>query len=214
MTVVLLSAAASACGRATAVVAAQRVEIATVAATTPPVTRQGPTCPEGYRPATEFVRTDWLGAYRAVKSASSIWVDADPVTSEQARDGLCLGTSGIVGMPPNLKTTCQGEYWIISTEHQHYTDHTFVIVPRGDEAIVFDAGQIGGGMCSGEQSSTLSSIEVKLAGSELGIKASSESFEWSEGAAAAEACQRSHTDVALYRYDLGTGLACETFYVE
>lgn len=161
------------------------------------------------------MRKDWLAAYQAVKSASSVWVDVDdPTTPEGARDGLCLGTSGIVGMPPNLKTTCTGEHWIISTEHHYYTDHTFVIVPLAHEAVVFDAGQIGGGRCSGEQSSTLSNIEVQLHGDELRIKGSSESFEWSEGAAAADACQRSHSDVAEYVYDLRTGLACEAFHVE
>lgn len=172
-------------------------------------------CPEGFRPSQQLVQKDWLGAYALVKEASSVWVDADdPTTAEDARDGLCLGTSGIVGMPPNLKTTCTGEYWIISTDHQYYTDHTFVIVPRGSEAIVFDAGQIGGGLCSGEQSSSVSSLDVTLHAQQLSIKASSESYEWSESGPVAERCQRSHTDVAHYVYDLRGGVGCEAFHVE
>jgi hypothetical protein len=172
-------------------------------------------CPDGFQPSQQLVQKDWLGAYALVKEASSVWVDADdPTTAEDARDGLCLGTSGIVGMPPNLKTHCTGDYWIISTDHQYYTDHTFVIVPRGSEAIVFDAGQIGVGLCSGEQSSSLSSLDVTLRAEQLSIKASSESYEWSEGGPVAERCQRAHTDVAQYLFDLRTGLACEAFHAE
>lgn len=190
-----------------------------IEATAPDVPAASPpqsTCPDGSKPSTQFVRKDWLAAYEVVKSASAVWVDGeDPATAEDARDGLCLGTSGIVGMPPNLKTTCTGDYWIISTDHQYYTDHTFVIVPRGNEAVVFDAGQIGGGLCSGEQSSSLSHIDVQLAGETLRIKATSESFEWSEAPLPpAEACQRSHSDVAEYSYDLRSNLACEAFRVE
>jgi hypothetical protein len=172
-------------------------------------------CPEAFQPSKQFVQQDWLTAYTTVKDASNVWVDGDdPTTPEDARDGLCLGTSGIAGMPPNLKTTCTGDYWVISTDHLYYTDHTFVIVPRGSEALLFDAGQIGGGLCPGEQSGTLSSLEVTVQGNQLLIKASSESFEWSEGGPVDERCQRSHTDVAQYRYNLDTKQACEAFHVE
>lgn len=157
----------------------------------------------------------WLGAYDVVKAASNVWVDGDdPTTAEAARDGLCLQTSGIVGMPPNLKSTCKGEYWVTTTDHEYYTDHTFVVVPRGAEAIVFDAGLLGGGACTGEQSSTVSSAEVGLNGHFLRIVLRGESHEWSSVANPGEECQRSHTDVADYTYDLQTGVGCEAFHVE
>jgi len=172
-------------------------------------------CAEGYKPSTQFVQKEWLGAYEVVKAASRVWVDGDdPTTAEAARDGLCLQTSGIVGMPPNLKSTCKGDYWVISTDHEYYTDHTFVIVPRGAEAIVFDAGLLGGGFCTGEQSGTLSSAEVGLNGHFLRVILRRESSEWSPLGNPGEECQRSHTDVADYTYDLATGLACEAFHVE
>jgi hypothetical protein len=172
-------------------------------------------CAQGFQPSKQFVQQDWLTAYTTVKDASNVWVDGDdPTTPDDARDGLCLGTSGIVGMPPNLKTNCTGDYWVISTDHLYYTDHTFVIVPRGGEAVVFDAGQIGGGLCSGEQSGSISSMEVALRGKQLFIKSTSESYEWSEGGSFAERCQRSHTDVAEYRYDVESKLGCEAFHVE
>ncbi len=173
------------------------------------------TCGEGQQPSTQFSRKDWLGAYDVVKAATSVWVEGDePTTAEQARDGLCLQTSGIVGMPPNLKTTCKGAYWVITTDHDHYTDHTFVIVPRGDEAIVFDAGLLGGGMCPGEQSSTLSSAEVGLNANYLHVILRGENREWSPLANPGEECQLSHTDIANYIYNLKSGLACEAFHVE
>ena len=178
-----------------------------------PVT--APSCAQDHKPSTQFMRKDWLGAYAAVKAATSVWVDGDePTTAEQARDGLCLQTSGIVGMPPNQKSTCKGAYWVISTDHDYYTDHTFVIVPRGDEAIVFDAGLLGGSMCPGEQSSTLSSAEVGLNANFLHVILRGENHEWSPLANPGEECQRSHTDVADYTYELKSGLGCEAFHVE
>ncbi len=218
--VALLAALASACHASSPSVVTAKIAPHAPSADTSPseAVAAAPrvACAEGTMPSAQFVRKDWLGAYEVVKAASSMWVDGDdPTTSEGARDGLCLGSSGDAGVPPTLKTTCQGDYWLISTEHLYYTDHTFVIVPRGDEAVVFDAGQIGGGLCSGEQSSSVSSIDVQLLGDALRIKASSESFEWSEAALPpAEACQRSHTDVAEYSYDLRSGLGCEAFHVE
>jgi hypothetical protein len=191
-----------------------------VAQVEPAAERAAPTpaiagCAEGYKTSTQFVQKPWLGAYDVVKAASNVWVDGDdPTTAEQARDGLCLQTSGIVGMPPNLKSTCKGDYWVISTDHEYYTDHTFVIVPRGAEAIVFDAGLLGGGSCTGEQSGTLSSAEVGLNGHFVRVILRSESSEWSPLANPGEECQRSHTDVADYTYDLQTGLACEALHVE
>jgi hypothetical protein len=172
-------------------------------------------CAEGYQPSTQFTRKNWLGAYEVVKAATSVWVDGDdPTTAEQARDGLCLQTSGIVGMPPNQKVNCKGDYWVISTDHDYYTDHTFVIVPRGDEAVVFDAGLIGGGVCTGEQSSTLSSAEVGLNAGFLRVVLKGENRVWSPAANPGEECERSHTDVADYTYDLKTGQGCEAFHVE
>jgi hypothetical protein len=172
-------------------------------------------CAEGYKPSPQFVRKPWLDAYQVVKAASSVWVAGDaPTTAEQARDGLCLQTSGIVGMPPNLKSTCKGDYWVISTDHDYSTDHTFVIVPRGGEAIVFDAGLLGGELCKGEQSSTLSSAEVGLNGHFLRVIQRSESREWSPLANPGEECQPSRTDVADYTYDLKNDLGCEAFHVE
>lgn len=174
-----------------------------------------PSCAEGYEPSTQFVQKPWLGAYGVVKAASKVWVDGDdPTTAEQAREGLCLETSGIVGKPPKLKATCKGDYWVISTDHDFYTDHTFVIVPRGAEAIVFDAGLLGGGLCTGEQSGTLSSAEVGLNGHFLRVILRSQSNEWSPLGNPGEECQRSHTDVADYTYDLNTGVACEALHVE
>lgn len=157
----------------------------------------------------------WLDAYQLVKAASTVWVDDDdPTTPEGARDGLCLGTSGIAGMPPNLKTTCTGNYWVITTDHLYYTDHTFVIVPRGEEAVVFDAEQIGGGLCPGEQSGTLSSIEVELRGDLLDVKLTSQSFEWSESGPISERCQLAQTAVSDYRYHLTSGVGCEASRVQ
>ncbi|HEX2876202.1 MAG TPA: hypothetical protein VHP33_33350 [Polyangiaceae bacterium] len=174
-----------------------------------------PSCAEGYKPSTQFVRKPWLDAYEAVRKLTNIWVDGDdPTTAEEARDGLCLQSSGIVGMPPNLKSTCKGDYWVISTDHDYYTDHTFVIVPRGPEAVLFDAGLIGGGLCTGEQSSTLSSLEVELHGNALHVRLRGENNEWSPDSASGGVCERSHTDVADYTYDLKTNLGCEAFHVE
>jgi hypothetical protein len=185
------------------------------AAQAPEPAPPSPRCPKGHKPSAQFVRKEWLGAYAVVKAATSVWVDGDqPTTAEQARDGLCLQTSGIVGMPPNLKSTCKGDYWVISTDHDYYTDHTFVIVPRGAEAVVFDAGLLGGGLCPGEQSSTLSSAEVGLHGDFLHVVLRSEAHEWSSVNNPGEECERSHTDVADYTCDLKSGLACEAFYVE
>ena len=174
-----------------------------------------PGCAEGYKPSTQFVRKPWLEAYEFVRELTNTWVDGDdPTTAEEAQDGLCLQSSGIVGMPPNLKSTCKGDYWVISTDHHYYTDHTFVIVPRGEEAVLFDAGLIGGGLCTGEQSSTLSSLDVELHGNALHVRLRGENNEWSPGSASGGVCERSHTDVADYTYDLRTNLGCEAFHVE
>lgn len=181
----------------------------------PAPARRGPSCAEGYKPSTQFMRKPWLDAYEAVKKVTNIWVDGDdPTTAEEAQDGLCLQSSGIVGMPPNLKSTCKGDYWVISTDHDYYTDHTFVIVPRGPEAVLFDAGLIGGGLCTGEQSSTLSSLDVELHGDALHVRLRGENNEWSPDSASGGVCERSHTDVADYTYDLKTNLGCEAFHVE
>lgn len=180
-------------------------------ATSPP----SPRCAEGYKPSTQFVRKPWLDAYEGVRKLTNVWVDGDdPTTAEEAQDGLCLQSAGIVGMPPNLKSTCKGDFWVISTDHYYYTDHTFVLVPRGPEAVLFDAGLIGGGLCTGEQSSTLSSLDVELQGDALHVRLRSESNEWSPDSASGGVCQRSHTDVADYTYDLKTNLGCEAFHVE
>ena len=186
-----------------------------VAAPTRAPAALAPVCAQGYQPSMHFTRKDWLGAYGVVEAATSVWVDTDePTTAEQARDGLCLQTSGIVGMPPNQKSSCKGDYWVITTDHDYYTDHTFVVVPRGTEAVVFDAGLIGGGMCPGEQSSTLSSAEVGLNSGFLRVIVRAENHEWSPLANPGAECEISHTDVADYTYDLKSGLACEAFHVE
>lgn len=172
-------------------------------------------CAEGYKPSTQFLRKPWLEAYEAVRRLTNIWVDGDdPTNAEEAQDGLCLQSSGIVGMPPNLKSTCKGDYWVISTDHDYYTDHTFVIVPLGSEAVVFDAGLVGGGLCTGEQSSTLTSLDVELHGNALHVRLRGENNEWSPDSASGGVCERSHTDVADYTYDLKTSLGCEAFHVE
>lgn len=177
--------------------------------------RQSPSCAEGYTPSTQFVRKPWLDAYEAVKKLTNVWVDGDdPTTAEGAQDGLCLQSSGIVGMPPNLKSTCKGDYWVISTDHDYYTDHTFVLVPLGSEVVVFDAGLIGGGLCTGQQSSTLSSLSVELQGGQLHVQLRGENNEWSPDSDSGGECQRSHTDVADYTYDPKTNLGCEAFHVE
>jgi hypothetical protein len=172
-------------------------------------------CGEGYQPSTQFVRSGWLGAYDRLKAAASVWVDGDePTTAEQARDGMCLQTSGIVGMPPNQKVHCKGDYWVISTDHYYYTDHTYVVAPLADEVVVFDAGLIGGGLCTGEQGGTMSSVEVELHGRVLHVVLRAENYEWSPVENPGEECLRSHTDVADYTYDLHSGLGCEAFHVE
>lgn len=220
--VLLLSAVSSGCHDVTpAPVAPQPptprpkpLPLGPVAASVEPA-RPSPGCAEGYKPSTQFVRKPWLDAYEAVRNLTNTWVDGDdPTTAEEAQDGLCLQSPGIVGMPPNLKSTCKGDYWVISTDHYYYTDHTFVIVPRGPEAVMFDAGLIGGGLCTGEQSSTLSSVDVELQGNALHVRLRAENNEWSPDSASGGVCERSHTDVADYTYDLKTNLGCEAFHVE
>jgi hypothetical protein len=219
----LLAVVSGGCHEAAPVrAAAQPIAPRAPAPSTPPVTEAptptpppNPSCPEGYKPSTQFTRKPWLDTYEAVKKLTNIWVDGDdPATAEEAQDGLCLQSSGIVGMPPNLKSTCKGDYWVISTDHLYYTDHTWVVVPRGPEAVLFDAGLIGGGLCTGEQSSTLSSLDVELHGEALRVRLRSENNEWSPDSASGGVCERSHTDVADYTYDLKTNLGCEAFHVE
>jgi hypothetical protein len=150
-----------------------------------------------------------------VKRASQVWLETDdPTTAKGAREGLCLQTSGISGLPPQMKTHCHGELWRITTDHRYYADHTFLVVPRGDEVIVFDAGEIGGAACPGEQSGSLSRLEASIERGVLRVKASTEQLEWNDAKPVAEACEHAQTDVAEYYYELGSGLACEKYYVE